>query len=249
MPLRSRSAASPSTRPRCSSFPSRWRRRRTRAPARPRGTAAGDRCSPRGPRDRARSGCGSRRAPGCGCLATPGRLALGRGRRVLEALVEQRSVELGQLEPEASERLAELLPLAFPEVARERPEAWPRRPAVQLANTLRTKLTSRAMSGGGAGWRLEREPPVVSDLGESARALREVDTARSRTAVARTNARVLDVNPPDQRAKRPDLRGDVEAALRERVREVEVAPERVRVPRGRRARGSPRRRAFPRSRA
>ena len=150
------------------------------------------------------------------------------GRRVLDALLEQRSVELGELESEASERLAELLPLALPEVARERPDTWPRRLIVQAREHATDEAHIARDEWRRSRRRLEREPTVVSDLGKRASAFREVDSAGSRTAVARNDPRVLDVNSPDQRAESPDLRGNVEAALSKRVREVEVASECVR---------------------
>ena len=161
------------------------------------------------------------------------------GRGVLEALVEQRSVELGQLEPEAAERLAELLPLALPEVARERPEAWPRRPTVEAREHVPGEAQIARDERRRSRRRLEREPPVVSDLGERARAFREVDPARSRTAVARHHARVLDVNSPDQRAEGPDLRRDDRGRASQAGSRGRSSTRKPPSPRERRARGSP----------
>ena len=52
-------------------------------------------------------------------------------RRVFEALLEERSVELRQLEPQGRERLRELLPLPSSKIARERAEPRPRRGALE----------------------------------------------------------------------------------------------------------------------
>ena len=105
------------------------------------------------------------------------RSPLGAGRRVLDALLEQRSVELGELESEANERLAELLPLALPEVARERPDTGPRRLIVQACEHAPDEAHIARDEWRRSRRSFEREPSVISDLGERASAFREVDSA------------------------------------------------------------------------
>ena len=116
-----------------------------------------------------------------------------------------------------------------PNVGRERAEARPAGlPRRAPENTERVKLRSRETSGGGAGGVSRVSQPSYPISESASSALGEVDAPGAGPAVARPNARVLDVHALDEPAERANLGRGVQTLVGERVGEVEVAAERIR---------------------